>query len=139
MFSDSLNRTVLAQASLVPYRIGIAAPSTYSELARRGMRDLEISPLACEGTIYGNVATNIAFRAWHDATHIRHGLGFTLADELRVAAIQVSQVSCPFDRALVWCDVAGQALYFARHGAFPRDQRAFVAHYLRNGSIDHVC
>lgn len=135
MFSASLNKLVIAQAARLNWRLGDNAPSDYATLARRGLSDLEIFPGASDSSIYSEPSVNHAFRAWHDATHIIHGLGFTPADELRVAAIQCAAVACPFDRALVWADVAGQLEYYQQFGDFPIDQRAFVADYARTGII----
>lgn len=85
---------------------------------------------ASDRTPYGSPAVNHAARAWHDATHIQLGLGFTFAEEIRVVAeqIRIARVSGlgPMALAIIEADGAGQQRYLQRFGHFPADQRAFV-------------
>lgn len=85
---------------------------------------------ASEHTIYGSPAVNHAARAWHDATHIMLGRGFSFDDEKLVVEEQIRQARVsglgPYALALIEADGIGQQLYLRRFGAFPIDQRSFV-------------
>jgi len=88
-------------------------------------------------TIYGSPAANIAFRAWHDATHVRLGADFSRDGEVRTAREQVAQAraagASAAALACLWMDTFGQVEYFAAHGTFPVDQVAFVRAALLDG------
>lgn len=136
MLSRSLNQSVMSIASTITYRVADRAPETFSDLvAASRIGTLPIFAGGSDKTIFGDASVNHAFRAWHDKTHIDHGLGFTLADELTVCDLQCAQLVNPHDRELLRADVGGQALYFARHGSFPKDQASFIAHYLTTGDV----
>jgi hypothetical protein len=91
---------------------------------------------ASEQTIYGDARVNHAFRAWHDAQHIRARAGFTLAGERLACEMQCRDLQRAFPSVpesvlrLIRAEVIGQAEYFARHGAFPIDQAKFIEEYL---------
>ncbi len=89
-------------------------------------------------TIYGAEGTNLAFRAWHDWTHIVHQCEFTAAGEFRVCEYQcelIRTLYIPSARTDYWCriidaEINGQGAHKAEFGQFPEDQRAFVVDYL---------
>ena len=131
-------RFVEAQARRLRHgwRASPVAPDTYEGL-REDVREhagrITVWDGGSERTVYGDPEVNHAFRAWHDATHLRHRWDFTLAGERNVATNQ-RMVAFADGRTrlaqVLFADVYGQALYYARHSAFPEDQIAFVAAYL---------
>ena len=137
MLSASLNRLVLSQASRINWQPSDNAPETYEDLGRAfaTLGYIPVSTLACETSIYGDAKVNLAFRAWHDATHLEHGLGFTPGDEIGVARIQCASAGIARDKALLWADIAGQVRYFEAFGEFPNDQTAFVLDYVACGIV----
>lgn len=84
-------------------------------------------------TIYGSPEVNYAFRAWHEATHIRLGQPFTPAGERAVCGAQQADVAKVFGRRdaflfahILHCEIIEQAEEYQRTGRFPHDQRAFT-------------
>lgn len=84
-------------------------------------------------TIYGDPEVNYAFRAWHEATHVRLDAPFTLAGERRVCAAQQADVAKLYGKReahmfahILYCEIIEQAEEFERTGRFPHDQRAFT-------------
>ena len=119
--------------------VDMSGPSNWSELQATLSRDpsapLPVNPFGAEGSIYDSVATNIAFRAWHDSLHLALWADFGSAGEYavalehrrlaRLAGLPESDV-----RAL-WADTWQTFCYAARHnGEFPTNPRAFVAQCL---------
>lgn len=137
MISASLNRLVLAQASRIKWQASDTAPETFDALRRAyaSLGYIPISTIGLETSIYGDARVNLAFRAWHDATHLQHGLGFNASDEIAVAHIQCASAGIARDRALLWADIAGQVRYFETFGEFPNDQKAFVLDYIACGIV----
>jgi hypothetical protein len=89
---------------------------------------------ASGGTIFDDQETNWAFRAWHDATHIRHALPFTPEGEAATAYVQAADLVAEYGDdtdvvemvALLFCEVIGQVAHVTKTGAFPADQMAFA-------------
>jgi hypothetical protein len=114
------------------------APSEYAALCAAWRLDvaLPVYSGACERTIYAAPEVNHAFRAWHDATHVRLGADFSIAGEIRTAREQLRQAAALGadwrTLALLHADTIGQVLYFARFGRFVHDQRAFARAYIRS-------
>ena len=110
------------------------APETFRQLmqARAETRALLVWEGASEATVYGDARVNHAFRAWHDATHIAGGHGFTLEGERATyrdqwAAVLSLYPSAPDAwRALLHAEIIRQAEHYEAHGAFPTDQAAFI-------------
>lgn len=93
----------------------------------------------CTHTIYPNARMNIAFRFWHDVLHSTYGMGFTLKDELQVAALHVAEIKHQFgadslEARIMDADTAGQSLYESIHKAFPKRQDLFVLDYILRGA-----
>lgn len=92
-------------------------------------------------TIYSHARYNYAFRAWHDKVHLELDAGFGKLDEIRVCNEQVRQARARFvmlalseeDIRAVIADVAGQVLYYYKHGEFVKDQALFVGACLEDG------
>ena len=133
MLIRDLNQIIL---SLAPaYEARDVAPATYAELVTAPR--LIVWSGASEGTIYRDARVNHAFRAWHDAAHIAGGFAFDLDGERAACEYQIAQMrrALPLVPDLfarvIRAEVIGQAEYFATHGAFPSNQAAFIAAYLR--------
>lgn len=112
------------------------APATYDELdvthSEHGR--IVVWTGASESTIFDDAETNWAFRAWHDAAHLRHALPFTIEGETTTAYIQASDLVGEYGDsddvlemvALLLCEVIGQVEHVNATGAFPADQCAFA-------------
>jgi hypothetical protein len=93
---------------------------------------------ASDHTVFTMPEGNWAFRFWHDVvSHGAHGLGFTLADEMKAGMQWVHKVAEKFgslsvEAMMAYADTCGQSLFAASQvdGQFPEDQLAFVRHYL---------
>lgn len=121
------------------------APSTYQQL--RGAyaaslatgQPLPISSLNSEDSVFLEPEDNIAFRFWHDVSHVRLGLSFALADELELATWHLVQAEragfapSSLGYRLLEADHVGQVLMQALGGRFPFNQEAFVLTYARHG------
>jgi hypothetical protein len=115
-----------------PHRVDENGPANWEDLkARRNERVMPINPQGAEGSIYGDVPTNIAFRAWHDKTHLDVNGGFDHDGELKTAIEQLRQaqkagLSEESQRAL-WADTWETFKHHEDHGEFPANPRQFVA------------
>ena len=155
------NIAVLQMASrLFPTGFAVSddAPGSYEELCQHldaGKRMVVWSG-GSDATIFADPEVNYAFRAWHDWTHWRHRLDFTLAGEAYTAAQQTRDLRKVFgdwddhpDR-LHWADIIRvevyeQAKHHAMCGDFVDDQVGFAlmnlpAHVLDKlqPAIEHV-
>lgn len=114
------------------------APSTYQQLrgafaaSQATGVPLPVSNLHCESSVFPNPEDNIAFRFWHDCSHVRLGLSFSLEDELELATWHLAQAEQAgftpgsLGYRLLEADHVGQVLVQAVGGRFPFDQEAFV-------------
>lgn len=121
-----LSQAILALAP--PFIARARAPSSWPELL--ATRDAAARPVwdgALDRTIW-QPEINLAFRAWHDATHLAINADFSLAGEIRTCEAQISALHNTFGRAPAWCDdilrleVIGQAEHFERTGQFIQNQ-----------------
>lgn len=95
---------------------------------------------ASDKTIFGDCEINYAFRAWHDASHIRGGFDFSLSGEIQTAGLQALDLMSIYGKGkaydaferLLFAEIIGQALYERANGGFPIDQIGFARCYLRN-------
>ena len=85
---------------------------------------------ASDDSIYGSAEVNYAYRAWHDSTHLRLGLGFDLDSERQVA---LQHVRDAWDAGLsvesielLWIDSQGQNEYYRQNSEFVGNQREFA-------------
>lgn len=99
------------------------APSDESSLFNQP--SLVIWSGASDNTIFGNASVNWAFRALHDALHLKTRLGFTPLEEIELGRIQASQYT-GLMADLVYIETAGQASYYLKTGQFVADQIAFT-------------
>lgn len=114
------------------------APSTYQQLrgayaaSQATGAPLPVSNLHCESSVFPRPEDNIAFRFWHDCSHVRLGLSFSLEDELELATWHLAQAEQAgftpgsLGYRLLEADHVGQVLVQAVGGRFPFDQEAFV-------------
>jgi len=102
------------------------APDTFESLTRHIGVPVVWSG-ASERTIYADPRVNHAFRAWHDALHLRLGAGFDLEGESRVA-LEQARIVCQYSHTwarLVMAEVQDQAEYSIKNGLFVSDQVKF--------------
>jgi hypothetical protein len=102
------------------------APSTFSELMSQPT--LVVWNGASDATIWNDSAVNYAFRALHDALHLKTRIGFTPLEEIAIGRIQASQYESysSYLADLVYIETAGQAEYFLKNGIFVQNQVAFT-------------
>jgi len=142
-----LNRVILEiTRAMFPQGFDVSrdAPETIEGLrahvARTGR--MIVTDANSETTIYGRASVNVAFRAWHDATHLETGADFSLEGESAVCEAQCKRValhaspqSFPAQARrfaeIIRAEIIGQARHFATHGVFPVAQAAFVAAYMQ--------
>jgi hypothetical protein len=115
-----------------PHVVDHNGPTNWEELQARGHESpLPINPQSAEGSIYSDVPTNIAFRAWHDGTHVALNAGFDHDGELRVALEHQRQAKegglSEAARRALWADTWETFKHHEDTGAFPSKPREFVA------------
>lgn len=123
-----INQSILDQASKLRYIVKDEAPS--SEVDLFSSTSLVVWSGASEATIYQDASVNYAFRAIHDALHLKTGLGFSVSHEVEMGRIQASKQTSDLMADLVYCEVAGQALHYLKTGLFVLDQVAFTNAWL---------
>ncbi len=130
MIDSMLNSKIV---SLAPKHLAKdLAPDTYESLARHS-GIMVVWSGGSDNTIYGDARVNHAFRAWHDALHIKLNVGFDLQGETRVALEQARILGGPWAE-IIMAEVVGQAEYFAKHGEFPKNQVEFIVNYLKGAA-----
>ena len=125
------------------------APSTWPDLWShwdsevRWGKPLKVFDGASNFTIFDDPEDNYAFRAHHDWAHMMCRADFTPQGEDRSVEFQIAHIYGLFGREydpvdlnkvarVLRAEVIGQGLYFAHHGIFPDDQKAFVTAYLNS-------
>jgi hypothetical protein len=114
------------------------APSTYPALqaaftqSRLTGAPLPVSNLYCDDTIFLDPEDNMSFRFWHDTSHCRLGLTFSLPDEWRLTLRHLVQL----ERAgygpgsdeyrLLRLDLLGQIILLGIARRFPHSQGHFT-------------
>ena len=121
------------------------APDTYEKLTKWASTNklvfdsLPVYDGASDNTIYSCNAVNYAFRAWHDALHIIHGLGFTPEEEKQIGLLQMQAMvnygASHQDAMLVYLDVCAQVDYYKLHGEFVYNQQDFIAFVYNGGKV----
>lgn len=122
------------------------APADYDALCRAYAHSkatgcpLPVSNVHNGRTIYRSRAGNLAFRFWHDVTHVKLGCDFSLEGETRVAMAQLDILRgfgfnprSP-EYCLLFADTFGQTVYNLVIESFPDDQEGFV-HTVMTSSI----
>lgn len=105
------------------------APNTIQGLSQA--QGLIIWSGASENSIWGSKQANWAFRALHDALHLKTGMGFTVDEEIELGRIQASMYSGLL-ADLVFCEVSAQALHYKITGKFVENQVEFTKAFLKN-------
>lgn len=124
-----LNNTILKKAKGLRYLVKDLAPQNENELFNSS--GLIIWSGSSDNTIYQDKSVNWAFRALHDALHLKTGLGFSPKHEIEMGKIQASKESSSFLAEIIFCEVAEQAAYFEKTGLFVADQVEFTLNYLK--------
>lgn len=119
-------------------------PGSFAELQRQvrlaecsGL-PLPVSARFSETAILGE-RTNVAFRFWHDLTHVRLRAGFDRSGEVAVGQQQLGKLEASGVRphSLVWrllfAETLAQDTCLRRTGEFPADQTRFTLDYLEHG------
>lgn len=122
MLITQFNGLILRHAAALQYRVSDHAPQTFADLRATG---LVVWSGASDRTIFGDARVNWAFRALHDALHLKTGIGFTPAEEIYLGRMQASQYSGLL-ADLVYIEVAGQAEHYLKTGQFVADQIKFT-------------
>lgn len=126
------NNLILKQADKLIWRPATEAPSTEADLfGSQTGSELIIWTGESDYTIWGDKRVNWAFRALHDALHLKTGLGFTPEQEIELGRIQASQYDGLL-ADLVYLEVAGQAEYFREHGHFIKNQVEWTINKLKS-------
>jgi 3-dehydroquinate dehydratase len=125
-----INQVIMRQAAKLRYRVASVAPSTVQDLV--SSTSLVVWSGESHNTIFNDAAVNHAFRALHDALHLKTGLDFSPAAEIELGRIQASQYDSDLMRELVYCEVSMQAAYHLENGVFVPDQCSFTEKYLKN-------
>ena len=130
----TMQHAIKTQSAHIFFRTdSAAAPKSYREVVRAfeggcgtsAERPYLVSADGCENTLYTLLRVNHAFRAWHDQTHYRLGLGFNVHDEILVGIYQAKRVSSTYGQFLMFADTAGQRIAYEVWGGYVENQRAF--------------
>lgn len=81
-----------------------------------------VSNQHCDHPVW-SVATNVAFRVWHDTGHIKEGLGFSVDDELRLFGRQARHLP-PQEADALFSESVYQLAACVALGGFPDVQHA---------------
>ncbi len=128
MFRE-FNSLILKQASKLKYRVADVAPNNETDLFN-GPKTLVIWSGASDVTIWGDARVNWAFRALHDALHLKTGHNFNPKAEIELGRIQANQYSGLL-ADLVYIETAGQAEHYMRTGQFVTDQIEFTKQMIK--------
>jgi len=144
-WDQGFNVMVLRMAELTNptgYDIGPDAPTSLEALNEHIVRHkrIKVSDAYSDLTIFGDPEVNYACRAWHDWTHWRYQIPFTLAGEHEAFARQVEDMLKVYGHdaqsarwiEMLKADIIGQSEYEARNGSFPVDQFAFNRAFMLN-------
>lgn len=123
MICSELNRYILKQAP--KFLVSEYAPDTFESLNRHIGR-LVVWSGNSDNTIYGDRHINYAFRAWHDAIHLKLNANFDLEGETRVAIEQCRLIQSDFASRIIMLEVVEQVRYFNKYGQFPINQLEFI-------------
>ena len=130
---------------------GVAdAPSEFIALKRAYVRSraldrpLPISSEHCDTSTYIDPHANIAFRYWHDMTHVILDARFDLDGELTVGTAHLDVLRAyglgvgSIEWELFYADTLGQLLCAAATGQFPLDQLCFARNVIDVGLTEAI-
>ena len=121
-----VNNLILTTAPT--HSVADVAPNTFKALLNQPTLVIWSGESDC--TIFGDARVNWAFRALHDALHLKTGIGFTPAEEIELGRIQANQYT-GLMVDLVYIEVAGQAEHYLKTGRFVSNQIEFTINSLR--------
>lgn len=121
------------------------APNTWTALREAWQHSLstgEALPVfdgANSSTIFTTPKANLAYRFWHDVTHLKRNRNFTNPHELDMASYHLLQAekhglergSLPW--RLLHADAVGQVLHWSVINEFVINQRVFILNYVQFG------
>lgn len=124
------------------------APNTWCDLKAAWKHSLAtgdplpVSDSACDDVILTGPEANVAYRFWHDVTHLERGRDFTSPHELDMAVFHLWEAerhglergSLPW--RLLHADAVGNVLHWAVRREFLINQRTFILNYLQFGVED---
>lgn len=140
----NLSRFVREQAQRAADDLGFGwigtpeAPSTYPQLrgafahSKATAEPLPVSNLYGDDTVFMEPGDNVAFRFWHDTSHCRLGLSFSLPDEWELTLFHLEELERaglgPRTREyqLLRLDLFGQIILLGIAGRFPLNQGEFT-------------
>jgi len=140
----NLDQFVFIEATAMAQMVGFAwqgdpqAPADYRGLLKAYIRSqvtgcpLPVSNGHSEPSIYEGGRGNLAFRFWHDLTHVRLHRAFDLDGEVEVANAQLDVLAAAgfgagsLEYELFHADTLGQTLCGVATGDFPQDQLCFA-------------
>jgi hypothetical protein len=125
---DYINATILRQAQRLTYNVSSVAPNTERDLFNES--GLVVWSGASDSTIYRDASVNWAFRALHDALHLKTKLDFSPLAEIELGRIQASLYDSDLMRELMYCEVSLQASHFETTGSFVLNQVEFTLKHL---------
>jgi hypothetical protein len=123
-----VNYKILSDAVKIQYSVNSHAPST--EVALFNASSLVIWDGESNNTVFDDSRVNWAFRALHDALHLKTRLGFSPLEEIELGRIQASKYEGLL-ADLIYIEVAGQAEYYLNNGIFCPNQREFTLNQLK--------
>ena len=125
MFRE-INRLILMSAP--KHEVKLIAPGTFQELYNQP--SLVVWSGASDASIFDDPSVNWAFRALHDALHLKTRIGFSPAEEIEIGRIQAAQYS-GLMADLVYIEVVRGAEYYLKTGGFILNQKEFTINELR--------
>lgn len=134
-FQQYLNSEMLKQAKSISYTVSDKAPNTEADLVGQGSQHLIIWSGQSDKTIFQDASVNWAFRAIHDALHLKSGLGFSVQDEIILGNLQSSLVKCPLIAEIVRIEIVEQAKHYQLTNTFVNDQIGFMRQHLINNKL----
>lgn len=124
-----INNEILIQATKVRYTVASNAPNTEKDLFNS--TSLVIWSDASDNTIYQDARVNWAFRALHDALHLKTRYDFSPHAEIALGRLQASKQSSDLLADLIYCEVSRQAEYYLKNGVFVPDQVLFTKQFIK--------
>lgn len=127
-----MNQMILNRASKIRYEVKDIAPNTFEAMIKNYSERKVITVWSggSDATIFSDAKVNYAFRAWHDATHVKHGYDFSLQGEASTAKIQCNELTTDIGQAIIMTEVVEQARHFFDKGYFPLNQSEFMLQVL---------
>jgi hypothetical protein len=128
-----VNQLILSEAKGLKYLVKADAPNTEADLFNAP--SLIIWSGASDHTVFSDASVNWAFRALHDALHLKTGLNFSPEAEIELGRIQASKYTSSLMQELIYAEVSMQAAYYAKTGHFVQDQATFTINHLTRRGV----